>query len=258
MASGLTLKNLYEKYFDAESNISTYFMPNSEFRHDAFTERGNFFASIFSSGDVKGDILIKYGGTLLTSSLLPACESFKDIFIVDFLDSNLKHVDQWMKKELGTIVPSELEKKDREMWIEKEEKVRKAIKDVFKGELAESHPVAPALPAQADCILSEFCLEFMSTDKKGYCKALKSMTSLLKPGGCLIMSVVLECTFYMQGNAKFPAVSLDDEFVKKAVIDEGFDIKETQVAPRLINSLHSISDFSAKLFLFARKGKDKE
>ncbi|XP_078540053.1 nicotinamide N-methyltransferase-like isoform X2 [Lissotriton helveticus] len=253
MSSGLSYKQLYENYYDHDLGLSTYFGSDSDFKQDAFTERGEIFDRWFRS-EVKGDILIKYGGALLLSSLLPACEYFNKIIIVDFVGASLKGINQWLDKEPGIIVPCELEK-DREIWTEKEEKMRKVIKEVVKAELPESYPVAPGLRVQADCILSEFCLEFLSRDENAYCKALKSMSSLLNLGGCLVMFAFLKCTFYMVGTFKFPMLCLEAEFVKKAVIDSGFIIKECHITPRYNTNLYSTSDFSSKLFILAHKAK---
>ncbi|XP_078538452.1 nicotinamide N-methyltransferase-like [Lissotriton helveticus] len=257
MASGLTVMEFHQKYFDPKTVLSKYFIPEAELKQDIFTQRGERLARFFCTGNVKGDILIKYGGSFVLSSLLPACEFFNEIIIIDFLNSSIKMVDQWRKQEPGSFIPSELEK-DRQMWIEKEEKIRKAIKLVINAEICEPHLVAPGLPAQADCILSEFCLEFLNKDKEGYVKALKSMASLLKLGGCLILHAFLDCTFYIMGSIKFPVICLSEEFVRKAVIRSGFAIKELHVTPRTIKTLYSTVDFTSTLLLIACKEKDTE
>ncbi|XP_078540089.1 nicotinamide N-methyltransferase-like [Lissotriton helveticus] len=255
MASGLTVKELYDRHFDAKTVLSQYFVPEAGLKQDIVTERGERLASFFSSGNVKGDIMIKYGGSFVPSSLLPACESFNTFIIIDFVDSNLKIFDQWYKQEPGSFIPCELEKY-RKMWIEKEGKIRKAIKEVITAEICEPHLVAPVLPAQADCILSEFCLEFLNKDQECYGKALKSMASLLKPGGCLIIHAFLDCTFYKLGSLKFPVIRLSEECVRKAVISSGFTIKELHVTQRANKTLYSMADFSSTLLLIAFKEKD--
>ncbi|XP_078538449.1 nicotinamide N-methyltransferase-like isoform X2 [Lissotriton helveticus] len=124
MASGLTLKELYEKYYDAKIGLSTYFVPDSDFSQEAVIGRGEFLSRVFKS-DLKGDTLIKYGGALLPSSILPACESFNKIIIIDFLDSNLEVMNQWLNKEPGTIVPCELE--NHRLYISPENTKREEI-----------------------------------------------------------------------------------------------------------------------------------
>ncbi|XP_069470422.1 indolethylamine N-methyltransferase-like isoform X2 [Ambystoma mexicanum] len=118
-------------------------------------------------GAIKGDTVIQFGGSYVNVALLPACELFKDIIIIDFLDSSLQTATKWLKEEAGAHDWGALEKCLGEMeggrlnWSQLEETMRGKAKEIIKADLAETHPVAPKLSIQADCLYTALCLELL-------------------------------------------------------------------------------------------------
>ncbi|XP_048368064.1 nicotinamide N-methyltransferase-like [Sphaerodactylus townsendi] len=113
----------------------------------------------------------------------------------------------------------------REEWTQKEEKVRRAVKQVLKCDVTEPNPLAPLSLPPADCVLSTLCLEGACKDLPTFCSALKNISSLLRSGGHLVLLAILEETFYMVGQRRFSCLYLDQKSVEEAVKEAGFDIE---------------------------------
>ncbi|XP_015284372.1 PREDICTED: nicotinamide N-methyltransferase-like, partial [Gekko japonicus] len=107
----------------------------------------------------------------------------------------------------------------------KEEKVRRTVKRVLKCDVTQPNPLAPLSLPPADCLLSALCLEGACKDLPAYRAALKNISSLVKPGGRLVLLAILEETFYMVGQRQFSCLYLDRESVEESVKEAGFDIE---------------------------------
>ncbi|XP_050777466.1 nicotinamide N-methyltransferase-like [Gopherus flavomarginatus] len=154
---------------------------------------------------VTGDTLIDIGSGPTIHQLLSACESFKEIIASDYTYRNHWELEKWLKNEPGAFdwtpvvkYVCELEG-NRGKEAEKEAKLRKIIKQVLKCDVHQSNPMNPIVLPPADCLVSSLCLECACKDLTTYRIALKNIGSPLKPGGHLVLSGVLGCSFYMVG-----------------------------------------------------------
>ncbi|XP_069495848.1 nicotinamide N-methyltransferase-like [Ambystoma mexicanum] len=262
MASCSARCMLYEKYYKTEHILVTYFHKDCDFLEDSQRQILTQLFRFFSSGEVKGDTLIHYGGCHILSFLFPACGFFKEIILAEFLETRLQAARTWINREAGAFDWSpaakyvcELEG-NREMWIEKEENLRRKIVKLIKCKANEDHPVAPKLPTQVDCLLSTMLLELVCTDVDGFRKAVKDMSSLVKIDGHFVLQVVLGCTYMMSGTFKLPFLCLDKECVIAAVTDAGCVIKESQINERVNQTKYSVMDYSGVFCLLACKEKN--
>ncbi|XP_074833156.1 nicotinamide N-methyltransferase-like [Carettochelys insculpta] len=212
---------------------------------------------IFISGGLKGDTLIDIGSGPTIYQLLSACENFKEIVASDYTEQNRRELEKWLKKEPGAFdwtpvvkYVCELEG-DRERWDEKEEKLRKKVKQVLKCDVSKSNILAPVSLPQADCLLSTLCLEAACKDLNSYHAALKNISSLLKPGGHLVMVTVLKETYYMVGQRRFSCLYLEKESVVEGLRAAGFDVQYVEVTPN--SSEGTLADLEAVMSVAACK-----
>uniref|UniRef100_A0A674IJB6 Phenylethanolamine N-methyltransferase n=1 Tax=Terrapene triunguis TaxID=2587831 RepID=A0A674IJB6_9SAUR len=126
------------------------------------------------------------------------------------------------------------------------------IKQVLKCDLNKSNPLVLVILLPTDGLISSLCLEAACKDLTTYRIALKNTSSLLKPGGHLVLSGVLSCSFYMVGPKRFSCLVLREEFLREALSETGFIIQEFEVLIRDDN-IDDSCDFSGKFFILARK-----
>ncbi|XP_065273253.1 nicotinamide N-methyltransferase-like [Emys orbicularis] len=259
-----TKKEALEKLFDPNDYLKTYysFDSTSSEKNDIlmFLLR-NFFKTFILDG-VKGNTLIRIGNAPTIFELLSACESFKEIIVTNYMDRNCQELEKWLKKEPGAFdwtpvvkYACELEG-DRKKWAEKEEKFRRTVKQVLECDVSKFNPVTFASLPPADCLLLCHCLEATCNDLSTYRAALKNVSSLLKPGGHLLMVTTMKCNYYMTGQHKFPCLFLEKEVLEEAVKEAGYDILQFEVTPICYPA--SLVEHEGISYLVAAKGKGKE
>ncbi|XP_054854574.1 nicotinamide N-methyltransferase-like [Eublepharis macularius] len=238
MAAPFSDKAFYAQHFDPKGYLETYYSFSSKKEAEKaltiFTL--NTLHKAFTVGGIKGDTLIDIGSGPTIYQFLSACESFREIIATDYTDGNREEMQRWLRKEPGAFDWSSVVKYvcelegDREKWAQKEEKVHRSIKQVLKCDVTQPNPLAPLSLPPADCLLSTYCLELASKDLPAFRSALKNISSLLKPGGHLILATALELTFYMIGQCQFGCLYLEQEDLEKAVKEAGFDIEWVEAA----------------------------
>uniref|UniRef100_A0A670JXF7 Nicotinamide N-methyltransferase-like n=1 Tax=Podarcis muralis TaxID=64176 RepID=A0A670JXF7_PODMU len=228
-----TEKDFYAGHFNPKDYLDTYYTFSSAKEHEngflIFYLKNLHQAFILD--DIKGDTLIDIGSGPTIYQFLSACESFGEIIATDYCEQNWEEMQRWLRKEPGAFDWSPVVKYvcelegNREKWEEKEEKVRRAIKQVLKCDVTQASPLGPVALPPADCLLSSLCLEGACKDLPTYRSALKNISSLVKPGGHLILGSVLEETYYKVGQQPFSGLYLEWASVEEALKEAGFAVK---------------------------------
>ncbi|XP_078496052.1 nicotinamide N-methyltransferase-like [Lissotriton helveticus] len=254
MASAVTNKEFYDDYFDSRQYIQTYLAQQSEF-FDDLTGMFNGFLKIFTSGGaVEGNTLIQILLAPFIHYTVPICDYFTEIIFASPHDKTIEEVEKWLKNKPDAMDLSDIQKQKN--CDEKLNIVRRKAKQVLKCDVLSSAPLSPISLPQADCLLLTHCLELFVIDKKTFCGALKNISSLLKTGGHLILTISLGCTYFMAGTVKCPHLYLDDEFVRSAVIEAGYVVVDLHICTRQLNKSYDVSDFTAICSLKARKERE--
>ncbi|XP_075450975.1 nicotinamide N-methyltransferase-like [Ascaphus truei] len=254
-------KHYHDEEFDPRTFLDTYFYNGT---NDMFEEVVVFpitqLFKMFSSGRVRGETLLDVTIGPLAFHLLTACDYFKEINVIEFIDKNIREFEMWRNKEPGAAdwshaakIVCELEGKSEE-WPGKEDKARRAVKRVVKCDLTKDNPLEPVVLPQMDCLLCAFVLLVVSKDHQAYRTNLKKLASMLKIGGHMLLLGSYNETFYMLGEHKFFTLSCDEEFIREAVCDGGFIIENLEALPTKKSS--NFSDYTHVTFLVARKEKE--
>ncbi|CAJ0967720.1 unnamed protein product [Ranitomeya imitator] len=141
----------------------------------------------------------------------------------------------------------------RDQLQDKERKVRTALQHVVKCNLEKEDMMDPIVIPPADCVISGWLLDVISKDQNDYMRYLRKFSSLLKPGGHIILMGCLEMSYFIVGKHKFHGFSYDEDFARKALVGEGFIIDRCKVKKRTDVSDHT--DWKALIFIAAHKEK---
>nr|XP_060643407.1 indolethylamine N-methyltransferase-like [Anolis sagrei ordinatus] len=211
----------------------------------------------FSKGGIRGDTLIDIGSGPTIYQHVSACEYFKEIIASDFLEQNREEIKKWLNKDpdaydwsLVLQYVCELEG-DREKWREREEKLRKTIKQVLPCDATLTNPFDPLVIPPADCLLSTFALEVACKDHSVYRSVVKNLGALVKPGGHLIFAATLGVSFWMVGSCKFDCLALTPELVEGSVKEAGFEVLSCESLGFTFPP--DVCDAYDSLFIVARK-----
>ncbi|KAJ1196398.1 hypothetical protein NDU88_000269 [Pleurodeles waltl] len=262
MASFSSQKELQDRYFDARTMMMQFTAEGSDFLKDTIDDLFPLLNKTFSVGDIKGEVLIQMSIGIYFPYILPACEPFRDIYVGGSTDKCITELEKWRKNAPDAVDFSYAakvaykEQSNRECWTEKQNMLRMKMKPGLKYDVNNTNPFHPTVLPPADCLFLIHCLECHTTDEEGFCRALKHASFLLKKGGHLLMIACLGETFYMVGDFKWNHLSMEAEFVKKALCDAGYEIKELHVLPRAVRCRYEMGDYHSFLLTVALKKRD--
>ncbi|XP_040181982.1 nicotinamide N-methyltransferase-like [Rana temporaria] len=262
MATPYTSSQTYIDEFDPVDFYKTYYHPEEgtitgEWLHFALRN----FHETFTSGGVKGDLLIDFGAGPSIYQLLSACEAFNNIITSDFLEQNLAQLQKWLRNDPDALdwtkivkLVCELEgNSDNESCKKKEEKLRRTVTKVLKCDALKKNPYDPVEMPKADCLISCLCLEVPCKDVESFTDTLRNLKSLIKPGGHIVIQSVLNCTYYYVGQKRFSCLAITKEELEMAFKKAGYEIVKLKVIAATEKPGKDIFDQDSYYFVHARK-----
>ncbi|NWV66758.1 NNMT methyltransferase, partial [Malurus elegans] len=254
-----TEAEFYQQNFNPQEYLKEYYSMSSspEWAREFMMQNLRTLHKMFSLDGVRGDILIDVGCGPTIYQLLSACEHFQEIIALDYTEQNRRELEKWLKREPGAFdwepvvkYVCELEG-DREKWAEKQEKVRKKVKRVLKCDVTKANPTGPVSLPAGDCIVSTLCLEGACKDLPAFRSALRNISTLLKPGGHLVMVTVLGETYYAFNKQVYSCLLLEKHEVQEAVLAAGFELKFFEAQPYTVDD--DVTDIKGVIGLVAQK-----
>ncbi|XP_073441200.1 indolethylamine N-methyltransferase-like [Dendrobates tinctorius] len=254
-------KFYHEFGFDSRQHLEHY-ISDSEgmvFEEDFLKFPIENLRKTFIGGHIKGDILIDLSVGSMIHHLYAACDFFKNVIVLKINDRCIMELKRWVDSRTGafswghaTKLHADIEGESEKLQ-EKEEKIKIAIQHVVKCDINKDNMMDPIILPPGDCIICAFLLEVVSKDKDGFIRNLKKFSGLLKPGGHLIFLGCLDATYYTIGKHKFHYVNFDENFVKKALVGDGFVIDRVEIFKR--KAVSDLLDHKGVIFIEAHKEK---
>ncbi|XP_063292099.1 nicotinamide N-methyltransferase-like [Pelobates fuscus] len=211
------------------------------------------------SGLIGGDTLIDVTLGPIIHHLLPICTFFKNIIILEFNEECVQEMEKWLNTETEAFDWSHASQFITELggnrvhWLEQEHMLKKTIKRIVKCDLAKENITDPVILPKTDCLLIAGGLDVVSKDHESYRQNLGKLSSLLKPGGHLILFGALNATFYQVGEHRCHVLTADEPFLRQALTDEGYTIECFEALERKAES--SLLDAQHFVFILATKAK---
>ncbi|CAL9699581.1 unnamed protein product [Knipowitschia caucasica] len=255
----------YQKFDPAAYLQYNYTSPRADFeRQDSVVPwKLACLHRAFTEGDIEGDLLIDVGSGPTLYQVLSGCEIFNKVLLTDFVEANRQELKRWLQGEGGSLdwTPyiqhvCKLEGRSPCTWKEKAARLREVVSDVLPIDVHQAQPLAPeGLPPQgADCLVSCFCLESVSPDLDTFTKALGHISTLLRPGGHLLLIGALQESYYLGGpDLRIPVVPLNEAQVCAALQDQGFSLIRLEVYTLPQDMKVGVDDVCGVFFVKARK-----
>ncbi|XP_075185443.1 nicotinamide N-methyltransferase-like [Anomaloglossus baeobatrachus] len=256
-----TYKCYHVDGFDSRQHLENYMSdsPDMISEEDSVIFPIENLIKTFTEGYIKGDVLIDLSLGSIVHHLFAACEFFKHIVVLKMRDRCIMEMKRWVDERTGafdwrhaTILHVDVGE-NRDLLQDKEGKVRSALQHVLKCDLEKEDIMDPIVLPPADCVLSFVLLDAISKDQDDYMRYLRKFSSLLKPGGHIILIGGLDMTYYSIGKHKFRAFSYDEDFARKALAGEGFSIDRCEVQMRMDWNDHI--DYKGMIFIAAHREK---
>uniref|UniRef100_A0A8C5R8J2 Nicotinamide N-methyltransferase-like n=1 Tax=Leptobrachium leishanense TaxID=445787 RepID=A0A8C5R8J2_9ANUR len=169
------------------------------------------------------------GSTLF--QLLPVYKCFSDITILELNDGCVWDMEKWVNGEEDAYDWAHAVKVLKELggcsdnWKEMENDLRSRVKRILKCDLTNENPTDPVILEKADCLINFYVLGAVCKDIDDYSRKLKRMSSMLKKGGCLLLSGAFHCSFYAVNEDNFSFLDYREEDLRKIFKDNGYHIE---------------------------------
>ncbi|XP_068102596.1 nicotinamide N-methyltransferase-like [Hyperolius riggenbachi] len=255
------LKIYHKHAFNCRAYAETYYndKQDMEFADDTLKFPMNNFHYIFSSGFVKGDVLIDVSISSLIHHLYSACDIFKDIIILKLNEKCNMETSKWKDTRTGAMEwkhtsahATKLEGKSTQT-EDKDKQLKTAISHVVACDFENENITHPVVLPLADCITSVLLVDVISTDEDDYMRNLEKISKLLRPGGHLMLMAALNTTYFTAGEHRCHILTFDESFVKNALQKLGFVIDYCAVQRKRNES--TLTDYEAFMFIAACKTK---
>ncbi|XP_075415760.1 phenylethanolamine N-methyltransferase [Tenrec ecaudatus] len=218
-------------------------------------------AQTFATGEVSGRTLIDIGSGPTVYQLLSACAHFEDITLTDFLEVNRQELGLWLREEPGAFNWSEYSRHvcliegKGESWQEKERQLRARVKRILPIDVHQPQPLGAGSPAPlpADALVSTFCLEAVSPDLASFQRALDHITTLLRPGGHLLLIGALEESWYLAGEARLVVVPMREQDVSESLLRSGYELRNLRTFTMPAHLQTGVDDVKGIFFAWAQK-----
>ncbi|KAM5163686.1 indolethylamine N-methyltransferase-like [Mantella aurantiaca] len=142
---------------------------------------------------------------------------------------------------------------NRDQHQEKESRLKSSIKQILKYDFEQENITSPVELPLADCVISLWTLETISTNEDEYMRNLEKILKLLKPGGHLLLFSSLDAIYFTVGGKRFHAFTHDEDFIKKALSKLGLVIDYYAVQRKCYVS--DLAMYTAVMFTVANKGE---
>ncbi|OCT70519.1 hypothetical protein XELAEV_18037441mg [Xenopus laevis] len=214
-----------------------------------------FLHDVFASGRVAGDSLIEIGAGPVLYHIVSASERFNTIFLTDYCEERLACTSQhgglfFMEEQSAAFqgckclfnehkgvcrtVNFEVQRQRKfsptvkSSPKDKMEMMKKNIK-LMKCDVTMANPLQTNTVPQADCVIVAACLTCACKTPNDFQNALNNISSLVKPGGYLIIVDYLGASYYLIGQRRLNILLIDETIVKQNVKAAGFCIEEFEV-----------------------------
>lgn len=221
----------YEKNFDSKDYLNRFFKTTKGSKEENYE---NYFYDqldiIFKMDIHNGEWLLDIGTGPSMYTTFFSSRKYKNIILSDYSTNNRDELVKWLNNEndahnwrdFSNYAAIKEDTSDNYEAIEK--RARISVKAVLHVDVNKSSPLEPNWFKKFDCILTALCLEAACVDFNSYQKAICNLKSLLKQNGYLVLTGVLDETFYLVGEHKWKTVCLKLEHVRNAICLNNFKI----------------------------------
>ncbi len=218
--------NLYEKLWSSREYLTQYYTTEgvAEDEYHIF----KFIINFFKKRKLKFSDILEVGCGPTIHHMLPFVPHVKNIFMADYLNSNLAEIKKWIKGSPKAhnwnpyiIGELRLEGSGSKLTLKKRvHDFRAEINDLLPCDVHKKCPIG--IKKTFPLVTSFYCLECVNTSKKKWLESMRNLSSLVAKGGWVIMSTLRDTEEYLVCGKKFSVVRINEHDMRSSLIDNGF------------------------------------
>jgi hypothetical protein len=227
----------FEHTFDPESYLEEYF--NGLDDEDRFTTQ--FIVSALRKMP-EGLVAHEFGGGPTLYSVAALAARAREIHFSDCVRANLDQVQCWLNDEpdafdwrpyIGLTLEAEGILATPAAVAQRAADMRRRVTRLMVCDAQAALPLGETI--KYDLVAAHHCTDVAATNVAGWIQVLRNISTLIVPGGWLLVSVTTGANLYTVGQNKFRCVDLTPEDVYQGYVAAGYDSRslyiETKVVP---------------------------
>jgi hypothetical protein len=155
--------------------------------------------------------------------ILPFLKNASEVHLADLFQSNLEQISRYLKKDKiahnwdryieytleceGVAAPT-----DEEI-TEKRNSIYDKITKLIVADAGDKDPLGPEAREAYEVVISCYCADSATTDYETFSQYIKNISSLVKPGGTLVLACLRKALHYKTGASYFPSANVDEVLV---------------------------------------------
>lgn len=208
-------------------------------------------------------VALDYGCGPTTHHAAALVPKAREIHMAEYLPDNLDAVQRWIDntedahnwnaftryilQAEGSAEPSEADINTRE------QETRQQITKLTCSDAGETDPLGPDMRGYFPLVTTHYCAEGATNSKETWALYMRNITSLVSPGGTLILSACGAADFYTVGDRLFPCAGVNAHDIISCLQENGFlniDLRVRSVPD------HSEQGYGSVIFACATKRID--
>ncbi len=216
----------FNRYFDPR----TYLEENFKVVDDEDKFAIQFINSFLKP--VKNQLSIhEFGGGPALYSVAALASKAREIHFSDAVEANLHEVESWIKASPGAfnwenhirlVLEVEGLPADQDAIIKRAADMRRLITKIMVCDAQSPNPLKP-YHFSYDLVTAHHCTDVAATNVKEWFQVIKSVSTLVRPGGYLLLSVTTGSTHYTVGDKVFRCVDLTPSEIEQGYRLSGYD-----------------------------------
>ncbi|MFN8459764.1 MAG: guanitoxin biosynthesis pre-guanitoxin forming N-methyltransferase GntF [Anaerolineae bacterium] len=204
-------------------------------------------------------LTLEFGSGPTLYSAIVAAGQVEEIHLSDYLAANRTEVQKWLHQHpeafnwdetIRTVLALEGKEAAHAQVRTRAAEIRRRVKQVLPCDATCPAPLEGA-SQYYDVLVTNLCLEAVATDKKHWRQCFRNVTSVLKPGGQLILTAVKGGNAYSVGQSVFAVVHLLEDDVTEALLEAGFAPESISI--KGIEANHPVYPYKGLMFVLAAK-----
>jgi nicotinamide N-methyltransferase/methyltransferase len=216
----------FNRFFDPRTYLEENFEVVDD--EDKFT-----IQFIHSSLKLIDDQLLihEFGGGPALYSVATLASKAREIHFSDAVEANLHEVESWIKARPGVFnwenhirLALEVEglPADQDAIIKREADMRRLITKIMLCDAQAPNPLEP-FHFSYDLVTAHHCTDVAATNVNEWFQVIKNVSTLVRPGGYLLLSVTTGSTLYTVGDKVFRCVDLTPSEIEQGYRLSGYD-----------------------------------
>ena len=163
--------------------------------------------------------ILEFGCGPTLHHILPFSRSAAEIHVADLLPENLQAIRRWQTRDSRAHDWSAFTQRvlsleglsfvTQRQTEHREHITRRLITRLIPADARRARPLG-TLTRRYDCVVSCYCADSATADKREWRRLMRNIVSLLSPGGRLLIAALRRCETYTVGDRSFPSASIDE------------------------------------------------